>query len=452
VEVADFNSDQIADFARKWFQQQKDPIKAREFPKELRAFPGLQELATNPLLLTLLCLVFEEVGQFPANRSELYKEGVDVLLKRWDVRRNIQREEIYKQLSLQKKEDLLSQIAYKAFEKNDYFFKQEFVEEKIQAYIRNLPSASSETKALQLDSEAVLNSIAAHHGLLVERARRVYSFSHLTFQEFFTARYFKEKADKDFDDLLCHITDQRWREVFLLTVGMLQSADGLLQGMKQKIDGLLAHDQDFQRFLDLGEKKSCSTKKHYKPAAIRAHYFDLARDVFLDLELARDLDQDLARILASDFDIINARARALDLTLDLSLVLALSLARARTHPHDLSRDLSLALNRVLARTIESIDLDQPIRQLRDQLPGFASENHDNWWQENGQKWSKKLRDITIQYRNIGHHWQFSDDQLKLLQQYYEANKFLVDCLKSDCYVSREVREEIELTLLLPFKQ
>jgi hypothetical protein len=39
-----------------------------------------------------------------------------------------------------------------------------------------------------------------------------------------------------------------------------------------------------------------------------------------------------------------------------------------------------------------------------------------------------------------------------LQQYYNANKLLVDCLNSDCYVSREVRQEIEDTLLLPIAE
>jgi len=55
----------------------------------------------------------------------------------------------------------------------------------------------------------------------------------------------------------------------------------------------------------------------------------------------------------------------------------------------------------------------------------------------------------IEHRNIGHDWQFSKEQQNLLQQYYSANKLLVDCLNSDCYVSREVRQEIEETLLLP---
>jgi predicted NACHT family NTPase len=55
----------------------------------------------------------------------------------------------------------------------------------------------------------------------------------------------------------------------------------------------------------------------------------------------------------------------------------------------------------------------------------------------------------ITHRNIGHDWQFTDDQKALLQQYYDANLLLIECLNSDCYVSRNVREEIDATLLLP---
>ncbi len=52
----------------------------------------------------------------------------------------------------------------------------------------------------------------------------------------------------------------------------------------------------------------------------------------------------------------------------------------------------------------------------------------------------------IKYRTT-HNWQFSDGQKKLVNQYYNANKFLVDCLNSDCYIIREVRQQIENTLL-----
>ncbi len=57
----------------------------------------------------------------------------------------------------------------------------------------------------------------------------------------------------------------------------------------------------------------------------------------------------------------------------------------------------------------------------------------------------------IAHRNIGHDWQFTAAQEGLLQQYHDANLLLVECLNSDCYVSRSVREAIEDTLLLPIE-
>jgi tRNA A37 threonylcarbamoyladenosine biosynthesis protein TsaE len=111
VEVADFNDEQIAEFANKWFKAKQDPEKSESFIQRLEANKPIQELATNPLLLTLLCLVFGEAADFPENRAELYKEGLDVLLKKWDAKRNIERDQVYKKLSLKRKEDLLSQLA-----------------------------------------------------------------------------------------------------------------------------------------------------------------------------------------------------------------------------------------------------------------------------------------------------------------------------------------------------
>ncbi|MEC4817858.1 MAG: NACHT domain-containing NTPase [Scytonema sp. PMC 1069.18] len=399
VEVADFDFDQIATFAQNWFRL-KDPVKGERFIQKLKENEPILELATNPLLLTLLCLVFGEAGDFPANRSELYTEGVDVLLKKWDVTRNIERDRLYKDLSLQRKEDLLSQIALTTFEQKDYFFKKKTVEAYIVDFISNLCNASTEQKELELDSEAVLKSIEAQHGLLVARATGIYSFSDLTFHEYFAAREITRKSA--WERLVEHITEKRWREVFLLTVGMMREANDLILLMKQKIDDLLAKDEKLQQFLAWVEKQSKSVKVLYKPAAIRAFHFDLA------LERARYLDLNLA----------------------------------------LDRDLNLALNRDL-----NPELKRSLQQLLDQLLDPKDiEAYKQWWQENGQAWTEQLRAVMIKHRNIGHDWQFTEPQKELLKQYYDANKLLIDCLNSDCYVSREVRQEIEDTLLLPVKR
>ena len=131
---------------------------------------------------------------------------------------------------------MLSQLAFSTFDRGDYFFKQVTVEQHIISYIRNLPGASDDEEALQLDGEAVLKSIEAQHGLLVERARNIYSFSHLTFQEYFTAMCIigsTTDLNLALQNLVIHITEKRYREFFLLTAGMLPSADSLLILMNQ---------------------------------------------------------------------------------------------------------------------------------------------------------------------------------------------------------------------------
>ena len=144
------------------------------------------------------------------------------MLKKWDAKRNIERDQVYKNLSLQHKEGLLSQIAQITFERGEYLFKQKELEEYVADYLRNLPGFDTDFEALQQHSEAVLKSLEVQHGLLVERAKGIYSFSHVTFQEYFTARKIVTSSNSQTLDtalkyLAGHITEKRWHEVILLT-------------------------------------------------------------------------------------------------------------------------------------------------------------------------------------------------------------------------------------------
>ena len=461
VEVADFDIEQIATFATKWFAA-KDPSKSNRFIQKLKQNPPIQELATNPLLLTLLCLMFEELAEFPSNRSELYKEGLNVLLRKWDAKRNIEREQVYKKLSIQHKEDLLSQIALTTFGRGDYFFRQKELEQHIADYIRNLPGVSTDVEALQLDCEAVLKSIEAQHGLLVERARLIYSFSHLTFQEYFTAREIVASSDPQaletaLKNLVSRITEKRWREVFLLSVGMLRNADYLLQLMKQQIDALLAQDKHLQTFLTWGSQKSRLVNANYRLATVRAFYFDLDLARALDLvggtlDLARALDCDFARTLALDFDLALDRALARALALIDALNLAFDRARGLDRVLALARVLTAVLALALARAHGlDLELERSLQQLKEELSNCAEDGKkfNAWWKANGQSWTEQLTKVMISHRSVGHDWQFSNQHKDALKEYYEANQLLVDCLNSSRYVTRRVRQEIEETLLLP---
>ena len=464
VEVADFDDEQINNFANNWFKSKNTKIaenRADNFINKLNENQSIKELATNPLLLTLLCLEFEDYLDFPANRSELYERGVGILLSKWDAKRGIERDQVYKRLSLRRKEDLLSQIALKTFERGDYFFKQKELKQNIVDYICNLPDAKTNEEALLIDSEAVLKSIEAQHGLFVERARDIYSFSHLTFHEYFTARGLYTTYD-GLKNLVNHITEIRWREVFILVVGMLQDADIFLLLMKEKIDNLLASDEKLQKFLNWAYQKASSIKLPFKAAYIRVFYLELEEyyaydDIMRARIFSKFIDEFLEyRYIDPDklegyflyyYSSADYHTLKNSIILDQKFQSVFSEAYYGNYSI-LSEDIENILNFDL-----KANLKHSLQNLKKQIPSLEQD------QESLKDWIKELRRIMMKYRNIGYDWQFtqeemqfSQEQIELLQKYYDANSFLIECLISDCSVTPEVRNKIEDELFLPIAE
>jgi predicted NACHT family NTPase len=126
VEMADFDDEQIQQFINNWFCREQDlDVAVAESCWQLLNADGYQatkELAHTPLLLTFLCLVFDESQVFPKNRAALYKDALDILLRRWAAEKRIQRDPIYKDLTIQLEEMLLAKIAYEQFSQDRLFF------------------------------------------------------------------------------------------------------------------------------------------------------------------------------------------------------------------------------------------------------------------------------------------------------------------------------------------
>ncbi|MDJ0662441.1 MAG: NACHT domain-containing NTPase [Crocosphaera sp.] len=450
VEIADFNDRQIKTFVTNWFKIKELANYTQHFLEQLKNNSTIKELANNPLLLTLLCLEFEDSGNFPSDRADLYARATNTLLRKWDNKRYIYRQQVYKELTPKRKEGLLSEIAFKTFDKKEYFFKQRTIERYIGEYICNLPNTPKDQTELDIDSQAVLKSIEAQHGLLVERARGIYSFSHLTFQEYFTARKIAnisnpKELETALNDLASHITETRWREVFLLTTAMLEPADKLLLLMKRNIDKLIGHETELQEFLVWVRDKSNSVESDYKTAPIRVFYFYYALydSFFLDFKLYHSL--------SLDFDLDLNYAVSIDPELYYSLNTEFSIDLNRSIPFGFDGDLYYYLSAAIDNCLDQ-KLKEILEQLQQQLPDSDEdkEKKKKWWHKNGETWRKDLREAMIKYRNIGHEWEFNNKQIELLNQYLTANQLLVDCLNTECYISREVRKEIENTLFLPF--
>src|SRR6185295_3995291 len=119
---------------------------------------GLRDLARTPLLLTLLCLAFNETLTFPQRRVEIYEEALNALLKKWDASRRIRRDEIYRKLSPGHKENMMSRMAAETFEKNEYFLAEKDLVRMIADYVQNVPPHDTNEVA---DAAVILKSIEA---------------------------------------------------------------------------------------------------------------------------------------------------------------------------------------------------------------------------------------------------------------------------------------------------
>src|SRR4028119_280729 len=281
VEVADFNESQARAFAQHWYKavmgdESGGLAKAEEFLRLLflEENKSIRELAITPILLSLTCAVFHENEKFYSKRSKLYEEGLELLLEQWDKSREIERDEIYRDLSVERKLELLSYLAVKKFEQTQYVL---FEQTEIEGYITEF------LEIKQRDSRAVLRAMEAQHGLLIERAQKVWSFSHLTFQEDLVTRQILANCnplsinDPILNKLVSHVIDKRWREVFLLATTMLEKPDVLFSLMKAIIDKLLLKYPPLQNFLIWVNQKSKSVDTPYKSAAVRVFYFNNCR-------------------------------------------------------------------------------------------------------------------------------------------------------------------------------
>lgn len=378
VKMAPFSDEQIKRYLQKWFGT--DQARAKQCYDELQsdAHRPLRELARTPILLTLLAIAYEETSKLPIRRWELYHQAIDALLRKWDADRGIHRGgEVYGGLELGYKWDLLTEVAAAAFYNGEFLLTRAEWGERIREFLETLPGVTP-----GVDGGLVVDSLAQRHGLFVRQTTQLYSLPHLSFQEYFTAKDIKESLQHDsLTQLLAHVEDDQWREVFLLTASALRHKDAahFFDQFLQRIDQIALESPPLCQLLELADaatnRAPAAMQGAYKPPALRLWYlaFGRGRDraLHLDPALALHLDLDHGRVLdrararALDFalapdrslNLDHARDRVLDRARDRALDFALALDLALA----LNLDLALALARVLVRALARVRVRARVR-------------------------------------------------------------------------------------------
>src|SRR6185295_10313079 len=83
-------------------------------------------------------------------------------------------------------------------------------------------NADDPDPVIEREVDRFLKAVREHTGLFVERAPKRYGFMHLTFEEYYVARYITDLREKPKVELIRkHLHDPRWEEPILLALGFV---------------------------------------------------------------------------------------------------------------------------------------------------------------------------------------------------------------------------------------
>ncbi|MDM8550091.1 NACHT domain-containing protein [Desulfobacterales bacterium HSG2] len=230
--LAPFSEGQIRRFVDRWYahfaELRRTDAEDAQGRAELlkRAVFGsrrLRELATRPLLLTLMASLHAwRGGTLPDKREQLYDDTVDLLLDWWESRKviydtggdaRVMQPSLTEWLRTdrEKVRDLLNELAYKAHESQPELHGTADISEG--DLVSGLMRLAEKKDVMP---KYLMEHLGERSGLLLPRGVGVYSFPHRTFQEYLAACHL---TDLDFPEQvadLCRNDPNRWREVCLL--------------------------------------------------------------------------------------------------------------------------------------------------------------------------------------------------------------------------------------------
>lgn len=225
LEIQPFSREQVDHFISRWYVANEvvtsaadadDVVIRRRAGRDaddlrvrLRENQSLHELAVNPLLLTMICMVHRYRGALPGTRAQLYGEICQVLLERWRQVKGIADE-----LTGDQKLSVLRILANEFMSRESREMGEAEVIDCISESLRNIGFLQEEGGA---GGQRFLRMIQANSGLLLEKESGIWSFAHKSFQEYLAADYWL-KASASIPNLHRCVVDEWWREAILLYV------------------------------------------------------------------------------------------------------------------------------------------------------------------------------------------------------------------------------------------
>ena len=218
LKVDDFDQEQIRKFCVNWYLadevrkaefydkglKREAEIRAEKLLKALASSKELASLAVNPLLLTMITIVFSVHENLPKKRVDLYREIIKVSLEQSYRNINIPND----RLSTLQKTLVLQKLAY--------FMMENGVSKISYVDVDNVVRTTLVETDPSYSVKSFLEYITQVSGLMIRVEEDVLQFAHKTFQEYLASTHIKDNINLLEFKLIENVGHEWWSETIRL--------------------------------------------------------------------------------------------------------------------------------------------------------------------------------------------------------------------------------------------
>lgn len=176
LELCPLEVEQMEVIAASWLPNTTD------FMERLQALP-FADLASRPLFLCQLIVLYQNTGQLPAEPATIYRRVITLLLEDWDRSRRVRRGSRYADFDVDRKIEFLAALSYHL---TYAIQRKRFDREHLARCYRAIRGRFDLPPEEGIE---VVREIETHTGIIVACGNESFEFSHISLQEYLCAYY-----------------------------------------------------------------------------------------------------------------------------------------------------------------------------------------------------------------------------------------------------------------------
>ncbi len=211
---------------------EKDNVVISQLINDCNKNPGVSRMAQNPLLLTLLIMIYANSGAPSAKRHRIYEEAIKTLAS---VRG---REAGHQPISVQDLRERLGAMALSVYKKESGLLP---LRAEVSEVVRCVMERQRGEQVNPSEANAFIQKVAESTGLIVLEARQgeedscaIVTFMHHSFLEYFAAIGLSRELETS--DVGSLVSEARWREILTLLAGIIGESEDVSPIIKRFLD------------------------------------------------------------------------------------------------------------------------------------------------------------------------------------------------------------------------